>query len=283
MMLLLRETHHRIRRAHRPPSRVHDVPIVVHDARSRCLESLLCLAVLLEEARDVRARQAGGARARVALVHELQDLRWRLVQAVRRGRREGLAEQRLEILRPRQALLGRSRGAVRAAFRGVRAARAPLGGRLRRGTLRRTFPAWRVFLTRRGARRARGLVVVVAGGALLLGGVEPEFGSDPTVVPPVRPRLAEVLRPLVHRRWRAAAHRDPLAVPSAARLLEGRGRNQISRPRPNRERNFDTGARPVHSPGALARISWYGESVRACERAHRPPRDVSAAGRDEST
>ena len=125
MLLLLRETHHRIRRAHRPPSRVHDVPIVVHDARSRCLESLMCLAVLLEEARDVRARQAGSARARVAAVHELQDLRWRLVQAVRRGRREGLAEQRLEILRPRQALLGRSRGAVRAAFRGVRAARAP--------------------------------------------------------------------------------------------------------------------------------------------------------------
>mmetsp|Transcript_1271 Transcript_1271/g.4756 ORF Transcript_1271/g.4756 Transcript_1271/m.4756 type:complete len:378 (+) Transcript_1271:63-1196(+) len=166
-----RETH--LGRLHRP-SRVvvHGVPIVEHDARSRHLEPLLGLAVLLEVARHVRARQAGGARAGVALDHELQDLRRRFLQPLRGGRREGLAEQRLEILRPRQALLGLevgSRGAVRAAF--VRAARAPLGGRLRRGTLRRAFPAWRVVLTRRRARRARALVVVVAGGALLLGGV----------------------------------------------------------------------------------------------------------------
>ena len=170
-MMTTRETH--LRRLHRP-SRVvvHGVPIVEHDARSRYLEPLLGLAVLLEVARHVRARQAGGARAGVALDHELQDLRRRFLQPLRGGRREGLAEQRLEILRPRQALLGLevgSRGAVRAAF--VRAARAPLGGRLRRGTLRRAFPAWRVVLTRRRARRARALVVVVAGGALLLGGV----------------------------------------------------------------------------------------------------------------
>ena len=227
----------------------------------------------------MRARQAGGARAGVALDHEPKIFDGDLLQPLRGGRREGLAEQRLEILRPRQALLGlevdrAGRSAPRSseppappsadAFAAApSAAHSPRGEWSSRGE------------GRDGLGRSSSSSPAVRSCS---GAYSSELWSDPTVVPPVRPRLAEVLRPLVGT---GGGGRRPIATPQPP----GPTRDAVEinpAPATDRERNFDTGARPVRS-ARCARSDFVVRRVGACVRAHRPPRVVSAAGLDEST
>jgi hypothetical protein len=238
----VREQALRLRQLDRPLVLGGVHPVVV-TRRPSLLKPLLSLAVLLEVARDVHARQTRVSPA----IHEVQDPRRGFTPAVRARRGQGLAEERLELRRPLYALAGVGptpgyRTAVWGLRARVRASRAAVGGPVRRGTLRRVkFPprGHRCDDTCGMGGKDRALVLVVAGSALLIGRVQPQLGGDPAVVPPVRPRLAQVLRPLVKARW-MANHRK--------KNLQSRTRSESSF-EPLGPKNSPVGAAPA--PGRV--------------------------------
>ena len=252
----VREQALRLRQLDRPLVLGGVHPVVV-TRRPSLLKPLLSLAVLLEVARDVHARQTRVSPA----IHEVQDPRRGFTPAVRARRGQGLAEERLELRRPLYALAGVGptpgyRTAVWGLRARVRASRAAVGGPVRRGTLRRVkFPprGHRCDDTCGMGGKDRALVLVVAGSALLIGRVQPQLGGDPAVVPPVRPRLAQVLRPLVKARW-MANHRKKTSEPHGSE----------SSSTPLAQRTHQSGPR-LRLAGCLSPSGpRYGESVRAC-------------------
>ena len=127
----VREQALRLRQLDRPLVLGGVHPVVV-TRRPSLLKPLLSLAVLLEVARDVHARQTRVSPA----IHEVQDPRRGFTPAVRARRGQGLAEERLELRRPLYALAGVGptpgyRTAVWGLRARVRASRAAVGGPVR--------------------------------------------------------------------------------------------------------------------------------------------------------